>query len=371
MALVLFGCAGEVESTDDSIPSPDELAKADGETFRVRGSIEYGQTVTGRLYGTRTYAGYTFDALAGASLAPTATPGESIALYGPVDRGGKYGPHPVHGALPEDGRYVVIVGGKMGNFSLTLACTTGCDVDPDAGKVLINSASASELTAAGLDGSSIVTYRQRYGMASTLGELGVVADNASAMLDRVFFSPKFSDGFGWATTSRAQQAFVKQKTSDTVDWTEGDVASPVVDLFRRAEHEIDLAMYGFALSTDEGQALLDAAARGVAVKVYLDVSERDPNGNPYTAGVIQTLVNTPNVEVRVPKYSSKTMHEKFGIVDGLHVFDGSSNVSQKARDVYTEDRFVLTGSPAAAAQFGDEWNRLWNRLGKDAHLILQ
>jgi phosphatidylserine/phosphatidylglycerophosphate/cardiolipin synthase-like enzyme len=64
------------------------------------------------------------------------------------------------------------------------------------------------------------------------------------------------------------------------------------------------------------------------------------------------------------------MHEKFGIVDGVHVFDGSANVSTKARDVYTEDRFVFLASPGAAALFIDEFERLWNQLGKDAHTIV-
>jgi len=125
-----------------------------------------------------------------------------------------------------------------------------------------------------------------------------------------------------------------------------------------------------SLATDEGKALLAAAARGVNVRVYLDVSERDPGGQPYTASVIKPLFNTANVEVKVPKYSSKTMHEKFGIVDGVHVFDGSANVSTKARDVYTEDRFVFLASPGAAALFIDEFERLWNQLGKDAHTIV-
>src|SRR5262249_29739768 len=104
VALVLLGsaCAGEIETSSDSIPSPDELAKADGQTCRIRGSIGYGQTVSGRLYGTKTYAGYTFDALAGAELLPSATAGQAMAVFGPLDRDGKYGPHAVTGALPED-----------------------------------------------------------------------------------------------------------------------------------------------------------------------------------------------------------------------------------------------------------------------------
>src|SRR5262245_48391951 len=103
MALVLLAsaCTGEIEPNQDSIPSPDELAKADGETFRIRGTIAYGQTVSGRLYGAKTYAGYTFEALEGADLAVSASAGQATAVYGPVDRDGKYGPHAVHGTLPE------------------------------------------------------------------------------------------------------------------------------------------------------------------------------------------------------------------------------------------------------------------------------
>lgn len=380
-ALVALLAAACGEDPAAEIPSPDELGKGDGQEFVIKGMFGYGEVFKGRLHGAKTYHGVTFEALEGAVLAVSGTSGRAIAVYGPEDRAGAWGPLALASStagtldgftIPEDGRYVAIIGGKKGSYELRLSCRSGCDVDENAGKLLVNSASRSRLEAAGFDADDILAYRERYGVAANLDELDLAGaeDVASVALHRVFFSPRIGAAYGFAPESRARKAFVKRTSSDEVDWVPGDVAMPAVDLFRRAEREIQIAMYGMSLSTPEGQALLEAAARGVKVKVYLDVSERDPDGRPYTETVIRTLVDTPNVEVRVPRFSAKMMHEKFAIVDGLHVFDGSANISRKARDVYTEDRFFFMNSPAVVAQFAAEWDRLWNKLGKDARLIL-
>lgn len=378
-SLLFAGCAAE---NVDEVPSPDDLGKADTQAFKLVGKIAYGQTVKSRLYGTKTWHGYTVEALEGAILDVTGTTGRGIAVYGPEDRAGTYGPVPQASrsagtldgfTIPEDGRYIVMIGNKLGNYSLTLTCLDNCDVDDAAGKVLVNSAPEGLLDTAGLDGDDIVDYRTAYGMAATLDELGLggADDELSTALHRVFFSPKIGTAWGWSAEARARKAFLLTTPgAPEVTWVPGDVATPVVDLFRRAETEIDVAMYGMSLSTDEGAALVAAATRGVRVKVYIDVSERDPDGNPYTETVIRQLLDTPNVEVKVPRYASKMMHEKFGLVDGIHAFDGSANVSRKARDVYTEDRFIFMSSPDVVAQFQDEWERLWTTLSRDAATII-
>ncbi len=380
LSLALAACGGE--EVLDEVPSPDGFGSADTQAFKIVGTLGYGQTAKSRLYSTKTWHGYTVEALEGAVLDVTGTTGRGIAVYGPEDRAGTWGPVPQASrsagtldgfVIPEDGRYLVMIGNKLGNYSLTLTCLDNCDLDEAAGKVLVNGASKGQLDAAGLDGDDIMDYRQAYGLAGTLDELGLgdAEDTLSTALHRVFFSPKVGAAWGWSPEARARKAFLLTTPgSPAVTWVPGDVATPVVDLFRRAEHEIDLAMYGMSLSTDEGAALLAAAARGVQVKVYLDVSERDPEGNPYTETVIRALLDTDNVEVKVPKYSSKMMHEKFGLVDGVHAFDGSANVSRKARDTYTEDRFIFMNSPDVVQQFQDEWNRLWNTLSKDASTII-
>lgn len=378
------GCA-EPEAGAEA-PSPDDLGggKVDGETFRVRGTLRYGEPVQGRLYGTRTFDGWTFEALEGARLSVVVAPaqGRAIAVYGPEDRGGRWGRVPLgvgsDGAtgelvVPEDGRYVVVVGSRRSGYELRLECHAGCEQDENAGRLLLNEVDGPALAAAGLDAEELLAYRERYGLAESLDEVGLAGrdDAISPALHRVFFSPRVGDAYGFSPQAAEHRAFVRRADAPEVDWVAGDVASPVVDLFRRAEREIAVAMYGMSLATDEGQALLDAARRGIRVRVYLDVSERDPDGRPYTESTIVALLGTPNVEVRVPRYSSRMMHEKFGIVDGVHAFDGSANVSRKAKEVYTEDRFVFMSSPAAVAALQDEWDRLWDALGKDARTLLR
>ncbi|MBA7665969.1 hypothetical protein ES703_74044 [subsurface metagenome] len=80
----------------------------------------------------------------------------------------------------------------------------------------------------------------------------------------------------------------------------------------------------------------------------------------------------PVIEVKVldPKKIEKeigitfrTMHEKFGILDGKYLFNGSANIESKANTLYTEDRFFFKNNPSLISVFQGEFDLLW-RNGK-------
>ena len=161
-------------------------------------------------------------------------------------------------------------------------------------------------------------------------------------------------------------------------------------LLRSAHKSIDLCGFSF---TDEavGDAIENAARRGVRVRVYLDRSQsndelvraakRDglskPNGrkrdveyadgffdeqevpDPSTQAVISRLAATPNVEVRI-KHSRVLMHLKSYAVDGQTLRSGSANFSASALK-HQDNDLVLTHDATSVRRFELDFNQLWSR----------
>jgi phosphatidylserine/phosphatidylglycerophosphate/cardiolipin synthase-like enzyme len=72
------------------------------------------------------------------------------------------------------------------------------------------------------------------------------------------------------------------------------------------------------------------------------------------------------------------MHEKFGIIDGRHAYNGSANIDINANLKYTENRFFFYDNPEMVTALQGEFDRLWEmgqwlynpdeKPGKDAHV---
>ena len=53
------------------------------------------------------------------------------------------------------------------------------------------------------------------------------------------------------------------------------------------------------------------------------------------------------------------MHNKFLVIDGVHVQTGSFNYTTSAQERNAENVVVLWNQPAISAAYGREWQRLW------------
>ena len=161
-------------------------------------------------------------------------------------------------------------------------------------------------------------------------------------------------------------------------------------LLRSAHKSIDLCGFSF---TDQavGEAIANAARRGVRVRVYLDrgqsndelerAAKHDGFGKPAarkqdiqfadgffeeqdvpdtsSEAVIARLAATPNVEVRI-KHSRVLMHLKSYEVDGQILRSGSANFSPSALKRQDND-LVLTRDAASLRRFELDFNQLWAR----------
>jgi phosphatidylserine/phosphatidylglycerophosphate/cardiolipin synthase-like enzyme len=132
----------------------------------------------------------------------------------------------------------------------------------------------------------------------------------------------------------------------------------------RAKLSIDMAAY--VLSDQQIiAALIDAAERGVVVRLYLDRSQFAEHG-PTRGGLVEALRAHPNVVARV-KGADVLMHLKAYAVDGEVLRTGSGNFSRAGLASQDNDAIFITDSAIVDA-FEGNFERIWGRAQNIAAL---
>lgn len=149
-----------------------------------------------------------------------------------------------------------------------------------------------------------------------------------------------TDGAPLPASARVQVGFSPGNTAQQT----------VIGAIRSARQEILVAAFNFTSKPVAG-ALVEARERGVTVKIVADAKANDR----YTA--ITYLANK-GIPVAVnSRYSY--MHNKFMVIDGDAVETGSFNYSAGAAKRNAENVIWLSGVPDVAAQYRQEFSRLW------------
>jgi phosphatidylserine/phosphatidylglycerophosphate/cardiolipin synthase-like enzyme len=190
---------------------------------------------------------------------------------------------------------------------------------------------------------------------------------------------------GHTDTSAGSAERIETHYSPTENLEHYDLA-----LLRSAHRSIDLCGFSF---TDEavGDAIVNAAHRGVRVRVYLDRGQSDdeleraakhdeapkPRARQHNVeyadgffdeqevpdatseALIARLAATPNVEVKI-KHSRVLMHLKSYAVDGQTLRSGSANFSASALK-HQDNDLVLTRDAITVRRFELDFNQLWAR----------
>lgn len=100
-------------------------------------------------------------------------------------------------------------------------------------------------------------------------------------------------------------------------------------------------------------ALAEAIDRGVKVRLVFN------QGHKGEWKVFQSeQLKAIGVDLR---YTTRTMHEKFGVIDGKVLITGSANWSQSAANIYDESAFVFRGYPELLGKFQEEFDLIWAR----------
>lgn len=120
---------------------------------------------------------------------------------------------------------------------------------------------------------------------------------------------------------------------------------------RSARRSIHVAAYVFT-SKPVALALLDARQRGVEVALVADSKEN-------TAGYSATrFLARQRLPVRLNgKYA--ILHDKFMIIDQLHVQTGSFNYTAAAASKNAENVLIIWNAPELAARYETQWQQLW------------
>jgi phosphatidylserine/phosphatidylglycerophosphate/cardiolipin synthase-like enzyme len=174
----------------------------------------------------------------------------------------------------------------------------------------------------------------------------------------VYFAPYG----GYAEVNYNKKVETKAPNTGDIRVVPGDLSNPLVNLIRNAKESIDIASYIYSPKAPAHGMLLAAYFRGVKVRLFLDSLFLDT----FMIEKIKNYRNPLPIKTLDPKKAEEitgipftTMHEKFGIIDGKHVFNGSSNISLEANLKYTESRFFFYDNPEMVKVFQEEFDRLW------------
>ncbi|MFT7774385.1 phospholipase D family protein [Roseateles sp.] len=138
---------------------------------------------------------------------------------------------------------------------------------------------------------------------------------------------------------------------------EGSARQLVLETVASATVSIQVLAYAFQAS-DIAQALVDARARGVQVRVVVD-KKRNLNKTSKTA---MDLVSRGGVELRTNDHFH-IHHDKTIIVDGSIVQTGSFNYAPSAETLNSENVVVIRDMPEVARRYVAHWQSRWD-LGK-------
>lgn len=138
---------------------------------------------------------------------------------------------------------------------------------------------------------------------------------------------------------------------------EGSAQELVLGTIKSAQHSIQMLAYAFQ-APDITQALVDAKARGVNVRVVIDKKRNQGK----TSKAAMDFVTRNGVQLRTNDHFH-IHHDKVIIVDGSTVETGSFNFAPSAETENSENVVVIRDMPEVSRQYLAHWQSRWD-LGK-------
>ncbi len=147
-----------------------------------------------------------------------------------------------------------------------------------------------------------------------------------------------------------QLYFTQPDLTAKLDDPTGGIPDKVIATLNSAQHSIDLAIYEFDL-LPLSDALLEAAARGVTVRVVTDTDSHQEDGI--------AALRAEDIPI-VEDDRSAIMHDKFVVIDGAAVWTGSMNFTRN--DAYRNNNsFMYIQSSRLAQNYTREFEEMFER----------
>lgn len=131
-----------------------------------------------------------------------------------------------------------------------------------------------------------------------------------------------------------------------------------LDLIGRAAagETLKVALYALSARVPEYGALLDAARRGVQIRVLLDADVGRAIHRQLVA--VTGRENLP-IEVR---FANRTMHQKYVVhPESQSVLTGTANFSTDSSMRHSEQRLLIRGDEALVQAFTTDFDTMWAR----------
>lgn len=140
---------------------------------------------------------------------------------------------------------------------------------------------------------------------------------------------------------------------------DGGAEALVIKVINSATKSIRLAAYSFT-SPPIVKALIDAKKKGVDVAVIADYkSNIEENRTDASRKALGLLVSAGIPTRTIATYSIH--HDKYIVVDGLHVETGSYNFTAAAAKYNSENVLVVWNVPTIAASYIAHWQSRWEQ----------
>lgn len=162
-----------------------------------------------------------------------------------------------------------------------------------------------------------------------------------------------AEGYNAATAEPGSAA--RAPTAEAAFSPEAGGEALVLKAIHTAKTSIRLAGYTFT-SPPAVRALLDAKQRGVDVAVVVDEAG---NRSKAARQALNLLVNAGIPTRTINVYAIH--HDKYMVVDGLHVETGSFNYTASAAKRNSENVLVLWNYPTLAGQYLAHWQSRWEQ----------
>jgi phosphatidylserine/phosphatidylglycerophosphate/cardiolipin synthase-like enzyme len=141
-----------------------------------------------------------------------------------------------------------------------------------------------------------------------------------------------------------------------------ETATSIAEFLGIAASSLDIAQYDFHLRPETaavvGQAIRDAAARGVAVRMIYNVDHRNPIPVPPPPEPDAVLIASLEVPSRAIAGVPDLMHHKYVVRDRTAVWTGSTNWTDDSWS-RQENVIVVVESEQLATSFAANFEELW------------
>ena len=136
-----------------------------------------------------------------------------------------------------------------------------------------------------------------------------------------------------------------------------EMCKEILNNINSAKTSIDFAIYGYSSVPSIENAIKNAKARGVKIRLVYDIDSTGGNIYPNTNELVKLVGNAKSDALS--KEKSAIMHNKFYIFDNKIVITGSANLSHTDMSGYNSNAIIVINSPAVAKIYTEEFNQMY------------